>query len=297
MIPARATRGNRIARSLVVAALVISLGAPKSWAWGREGHRLTALVAEQFLTAATKAQIAELLHGESLADVAPWADDYRTEHAETAPWHYVDIPGTASTYDRNRDCPAPVADPKSKWHDCVTDRVLYFESQLADTTLSPKDRGNALKFLVHFIGDLHQPFHAIGDDRGGNGVKVTFLGSTQCGTGPCNLHAVWDSSLLESKGLNEKKYLAALLEEIKTNKWERYAGGEPVAWTNASHHYAVLAQAPNGAMLMRDYLGEESKIVDAELAIGGLRLATVLNRILGAAADTPGRVPLKVPAP
>jgi hypothetical protein len=279
---------DRIFRNAVVFALMLSLGAPRSWAWGREGHRLTALVAEQFLTPAAKAQIAELLHGETLADVASWADDYRTGHAETAKWHFVDMPSAAAAYDRDRDCPVS-PDPKSPWRDCVTDRILYFEGQLADTTLSPRDRATALKFLVHFIGDVHQPFHTVGEARGGNDVKVFFLGSPQCGTRPCNLHAVWDDSIIEDQGMNDTRYLAHLLEEIKANHWEeKYSGGDPVSWTNASHHYAVLAEVPNGTMLSRQYVTEETKVVDAELALGGLRLAHVLNRILGAAPEGTG---------
>jgi hypothetical protein len=162
--------------------------------------------------------------------------------------------------------------------------------------LSEKDRAVALKFLVHLIGDVHQPFHTIGEARGGNQTKVTLLGSQQCGTRPCNLHAVWDDSLIEEQGLNDKKYTARLMQEIKTNNWERFSGGDPVAWANASHHYAVLGMAPNGAMLNRDYVTEEGRIVDAQLALGGLRLAAVLNRILGAEKDGVGRKAL-VPVP
>jgi hypothetical protein len=272
----------RLRLKLGVGALLFCMATLHSWAWGREGHRLTALVAEQYLTPQTKAQIASLLHGETLEDVAPWADEYRTDHPETAKWHFVDIPSTAETFDRNRDCPVPENDPKSPWRDCVTDRILYFEGRLGDTSLSETERATALKFVVHFIGDVHQPFHALGDDRGGNNISVTFLGSAMCGSYRCNLHGVWDDSIIEAQGLNEKKYTGKLLQEIKDNNWERMAGGEPTAWANISHHYAVEALAPNGAFLSREYVTEESKIVDAQLALGGLRLARALNRILGA---------------
>jgi len=284
----------------VAGALLLCVLTPQCWAWGREGHRLTALVAEQYLTPETKAQIVELLHRETLADIAPWADSYRTDHPETAKWHYVDIPKDAK-FDRNRDCPVSEADPKSPWRDCVTDRILYFEGRLGDTSLSPSERADALKFLVHFIGDVHQPFHAMGDDRGGNGISVTFLGSGMCGTFKCNLHSVWDESMIENQGLNEKKYTDKLLQEIKDNNWERMAGGEPTTWANVSHHYAVDALAPNGAFITREYVAEESKIVDAELALGGLRLARVLNRILGSPEPSagseaqPSRSPLPKP--
>ena len=288
---------NRACRAVFLGLMMLILTAP-SWAWGREGHRLTALVAEAYLTPEAKAQIAELLHKETLADVAPWADEYRQSHPETAPWHFVDIPRAEAKFDRNRDCPVSQTDPKSPWRDCVTDRILYFEGRLGDASLSPAERAMALKFLVHLIGDIHQPFHALGDDRGGNNIHVTFLGSTQCAAYTCNLHGVWDDSMIEERGLSEPKYTALLLQEIKENHWERLDGGEPTTWANISHHYAVEAYAPNGAVLTHDYYNEEIKVVDAELALGGLRLARVLNRILGTpgvSATEPGRVLLPKP--
>jgi hypothetical protein len=290
--------GTKIVRGVGVSALLLCVAVPRSWAWGREGHRLTALVAEQYLTAETRAQIRELLNKETLADVSSWADSYRTEHPETAKWHYVDIPKAEARFDRMRDCPVSEVDPKSPWRDCVTDRINYFEGRLGDTSLSLEQRAIALKFVVHLIGDVHQPFHAIGDDRGGNGIAVNFMGSSLCGSSNCNLHGVWDESMIEEQGLSEKKYTERLLQEIKDNHWERMDGGEPTTWANISHHYAVEAEAPNGALLTHEYVAAESKVVDAELALGGLRLARVLNRILGTAdapAEAPGRTPLKAP--
>jgi S1/P1 Nuclease len=271
-------------RVVVFGAAMLGVGVKQGWAWGREGHRLTALVADQYLTPAAKAQVATLLAGQTLEDVAPWADSYRVDHPETAPWHFVDIPANQEKFDRQRDCPVSASDPKSPWRDCVTDRILYFEGRLGDTTLPASERAIALKFIVHLIGDVHQPFHALGDSRGGNELRMTFLGSQQCGTYVCNLHGVWDDSIIEEHRLSEEKYLQLLLSEIQQNGWERMAGGEPTTWANISHHYAVQALAPNGAVLNKDYYAEESKIVDAQLALGGLRLAHVLNRILG---DTP----------
>ncbi len=284
-------------RNLAAGLVLLAVAAPQSWAWGREGHRLTALVAEHYLTPQAKAQAAELLKGESLADVAPWADEYRSDHPETGAWHYVDIPASAAEYDRNRDCPVSTSDPKSPWRDCVTDRILYFEGRLGDTSLPPAERAVALKFLVHLIGDIHQPFHAMGDDRGGNNISVDFLGLSTCGSYKCNLHGIWDDSMIEEQGLSEKKYTERLLQEIADNHWERLSGGSPAAWANISHRYAVNALAPNGALITHQYVNEESKVVDSELALGGLRLARVLNRILAPDSPEPGRTPMVTPKP
>ena len=277
-------------RAAVAGVLLLGFTAPRSWAWGREGHRLTALVAEAYLTPATKAQIATLLgvkttDKDALADIASWADEYRQGHPETEKWHYIDIPSTEPSYDRKRDCP-PSSDPASPWRDCAADRILYFEGRLGDTSLSPQDRAIALKFLVHLIGDVHQPFHAVGDSRGGNQIHVTLMGSAQCGTQKCNLHGVWDEGLIEEHGLSETKYTDLLLQDIKDNHWETLAGGVPTSWVNASHRYAVNALAPDGALLRHDYVAEETKVVDSQLALGGLRLAHVLNNILGSSDVT-----------
>ncbi len=277
-------------RALCAGVLLFSCFPAQSFAWGRVGHRLTAKVAEEYLTPEAKEQIKLLLDGQSIAEIASWADDYRSLHPETGPWHYVDIPQDAAGFDRQRDCPTSTATPPSPWRDCVTDRILYFEGRLGDTALSHEERAQALKFLVHLIGDVHQPFHAYGGDRGGNNIHINYLGSKVCGTFNCNLHGVWDEQLIESQGLNDKRYTELLMVKIKDNHWERLAGGEPTSWATVSHHYAVQALAPDGALITHEYVKEEVKIVDAELALGGLRLAHVLNRILAAApVDEPAK--------
>lgn len=280
-------------RRLATAALLFAATVP-GWGWGREGHRLTALVAQNFLLPETQAAIHELLGNQSLADIASWADEIRNSRGETGPWHFVDIPKDQAKYDRDRDCPASKTD--TQWRDCAVDRVLYFELRLADKNLSHDDRVEALKFLVHFIGDIHQPLHAIGDERGGNGIHVTFLGSKSCGGFNCNLHGVWDSEMIDHHGFSEQKYVSYLLADIAEHDWQKLAGGNPVQWANASHQYAVNAFAPNGALLMSDYYDDEIKVVDSQLALGGLRLARVLNTLLSGKSVPPMPVDPNAPA-
>lgn len=265
--------------------LLLTATAMPARAWDREGHRLTALVAEAYLTPATQEQVRSLLGKESLADAAPWADEYRQEHPETGPWHYDNIPASSAKYDRERDCPA-TRETASPWRDCVTDRILFFEQRLGDAALDRQQRAQALKFLVHFVGDLHQPLHTIGDARGGNDLHVKVFGS-QCRGGTCNLHEVWDTELVEERGLSEKKHLALLLADIQQNHWERFAAGDAVSWTNESHRLGQRALVRDGVVLPREYMTEEEKIADGELAVGGLRLAHVLNRLLGGQPETP----------
>lgn len=274
-----------IRRFLLLTTCLLAAAPSPARAWDREGHRLTAEVAETYLAPATQEQVQALLGEETLPGVAPWADEYRREHPETGPWHYVNIPSSAAAYDRERDCPLG-HNPASPWRDCVTDRILYFEQRLGDMSLSRADRAQALKFLVHLVGDLHQPLHAIGDARGGNDIRVKIFGG-ECGRGDCNLHEVWDTELVEERGLSEKKHLAVLLDEIQANHWEKFAAGDPVAWTNQSHKLGQRALVRNDVTLPRAYMDDEEKVADGELAIGGLRLAHVLNTILGGEAAKP----------
>lgn len=281
-----------IVRLLAVLLCLPALTSP-AWAWGREGHRLTALVAEAYLTPAAKEQVRVLLGRETLADVSPWADQYRENHPETERWHFDDIPAGETSYVRERDCPVS-RDARSPWRDCATDRILYFEQRLGDRSLSPVERAQALKFLVHFVGDLHQPLHTVADARGGNDLHVRIFGQ-QC-AGSCNLHEVWDTELVEERGLSEKKHLQLLLDEIQQQHWERFGAGDPVSWTNQSHRLAQRALVRDGVTLPREYMTDEEKVADGELAVGGLRLAHVLNNLLGdpapEAAPPAGRQPL-----
>ena len=253
---------------------------PQCHAWGREGHRLTALVAQEHLSPTAEANVRYLLGKDTLADVAPWADEYREDHRETAPWHFVEIPGAQDTYDRLRDCPLSEGNAASPWRDCVVDRILYFEDQLKDPAVNKKQKEFALKFLVHLIGDIHQPFHTIATARGGNTIQVTFFCTPQCGPRSlCNLHGVWDDELIDHQDLSEKKYVAHLDSEILEHNWDKLPEGDPISWANASHHYAQAAFVPNNTPISSDYYDKTIKVVDQQLALGGLRLADVLNRI------------------
>ena len=107
--------------------------------------------------------------------------DSPREQVQTSYWHYLNIPPDASGYDRDRDCPrqpgVEAGSRNDRWRDCVVDRIAYWEERLGDPKLDRADRATALKFIVHFIGDLHQPFHALGVGRGGNDVNVRVFGA------------------------------------------------------------------------------------------------------------------------
>jgi hypothetical protein len=263
--------------SLVSAAVLM---AAPGWCWGPEGHRLVAEIAWKHTTAAARAEITKLLpEGETVISVAPWADEVRPQRRETAPWHYINIPIEAPRGNWRPYCPG---------NECIVTAVERFAARLADQQLSAAEREEALRFLVHFVGDLHQPLHC-GDrrDRGGNDVPVVFRGR------PTNLHSIWDTPLpgetLRLEGVRER-----LLREADPEELQRAAEGGPEEWVWDSHRasrdfaYAALPPA-RPALLDDEYAQQAYPVIERQLRLAGLRLAAMLNRALDPAAHASGR--------
>ncbi|MGH9515348.1 MAG: S1/P1 nuclease [Terriglobales bacterium] len=255
-----------------------------SFAWGPEGHRIVGDLAETRLTPSAQLQVRELLGNDDLAAVAVWADDVRHDRPETFAWHFVDIPTDASRFSEQRDCYRPDGkhpDSRQDHHNCVVDRITMFEQVLADHNAPRPERIEALKFLVHFVGDVHQPMHAIEEARGGNDTQVSEFGSLQCGTHPCNLHFVWDTGLIEHAGISEERYVARLNELIASRKLTVQAGGTPTEWANESFLLAKKVWLNDGGAVDETYFENNIGIVNRRLALAGIRLAQMINQALG----------------
>ena len=269
-----------------IAAALLALMTSPAYPWGGQGHKLVAMVAMDHLSPVARQNVQALLGAETLADVASWPDAYRPLETQTALWHYVDLPADAKTYDRDRDCPpqpnVKLGAPNDKWRDCVVDRILFFEGRLADHTLDDPDRAIALKYLVHFVGDLHQPLHAYGPQKGGNGITVVQFGSSTCGNHPCNLHSVWDSALIGHRNLSDAQYVAVLEKQIQQSSVSA-APDDPAVWAAESKAAADQAVLPDGGAVDEVYYQRELPVVDQRLELAGLRLAAILNRVFTAA--------------
>ncbi len=253
-------------------------------AWSVKGHAVIADIASSRLTPATRKNLNLLLGKNSLASIANWADAIRTDQPETFGWHFVDIPRNATGFSEERDCYRPQdKGPTSQTdhHNCVVDRIEMFRQVLGDGNASERDRLIALMFLVHFVGDLHQPLHAIEDARGGNDIKVRVFGADQCGSYPCSLHGAWDYSLVEHTGYSEEEYVRHLQGLIRKEHLEQKAGGSPADWANESHSEAIEIWVNNGASIDEAYYQAHIRLVDERLALAGLRLAGLLNETLG----------------
>jgi S1/P1 Nuclease len=254
------------------------------FAWGPKGHAVVADIAEARLTPVARKNLRLLLGNNSLASISTWPDAIRDLQPETYGWHFVDIPGKAAGFDEQRDCYRPQdkgPTAQTDHHNCVVDRIEIFRQKLADGNASELDRLIALMFVVHFVGDIHQPLHAIEDARGGNDVKVRLFGVDQCGNRPCNFHGAWDTALIEHAGLSEADYVRHLDTLIAANHWDQRPAGAPQEWANESHRAALRVWLADGANLDEAYYRANIGLVDERLAMAGLRLAALLNDTLG----------------
>jgi hypothetical protein len=252
------------------------------FAWGGDGHQIVALIAEDHLTPQAKAGIHELLGKDvniSDAEIASWADDYRREHRTTAPWHYVDIPVEADAFDEARD---------GQDGNNVIDKINEFEKVLADKSASTGERAKALKFVVHFVGDEHQPLHCAerNGDKGGNTRLVFYLDRKRA----VNLHSVWDSTILiQRRGtVRIAEYADGLNAKITPDQLAQWQKGTPTDWANEAHLLArtaaysgVQADGPP-PKLDQDYVNRNGVVIEQQLERGGVRLALLLNRAFSA---------------
>jgi len=276
----------RIARLL---ALVALLPTPL-FAWGAKGHAVVAEIAERGLSPNVAQQVRELTFAAPLRDIASLPDDWRAQETRgerqgnTGALHYSNIPNDLPTFDRARDC---------KEEMCVVAGIEKYLAVLKDRTQPKEKRREALIFVVHFIGDVHQPLHAAGGqvpneqtgalepDLGGNRVKVRYLGVET------NLHSAWDSMLIEWGPATVDEYATRLLEyELRGRPIAELQQGGPTDWINESHYAAVNSSYKIGnGSLGSDYVQHNVGIVYERLLRGGLRLRRVLEETLSAGAN------------
>ena len=251
-----------VAVALTVGALAPSL----TLAWGADGHRLVAEESQQLLSPAARAEVDKLLAlepGATLASISTWADETRSR--ETASWHYVNFPRDSDcTYEAPRVCPGGA---------CVVAAIEHQEAVLASKA-PDAERLVALKYVVHFVGDVHQPLHAgYADDKGGNAFQVRFDGR---GT---NLHAVWDSGLIQTWPGGPDALRAAVSSKLTKDA----AASTPAQWAQESCRIVgAPGFYPRGHVLGDEYAAQMDPVAVDRLAAAASRLAQVLNASLGA---------------
>lgn len=256
-------RHSEIAKYAI--ALAMALAAIGARAWGTEGHQVVALIAEAQLTPKARAEIERLLAqepGQTLASISTWADEHR--NPATAAWHYVNFPRDSCQYVAERDCP----DGK-----CVVGAI---ERQLILLNSGDSDEHKllALKYLVHFVADVHQPLHAgYADDRGGNQYQLqAFMRGS-------NLHALWDSGIIKSMNESPAAMAARLGRSSSSNAnidtSAAFAAQESCQIVGLPGYYPERRVG-------QDYIDRFTPVLEARLALAGRRLARILNRTIEA---------------
>jgi hypothetical protein len=248
-------------------ALGCLLSGNQAMAWGQNGHRVTGAIAEQYLSPEAKAVLAQLLPNEDLAEASTYADEMRADpdvfwQKTSYPWHFVTVPD-GKTY-------TEVGAPEVG--DAYT-ALQRFSGVLKDPASSVADKQLALRFIVHIIGDLHQPLHVgNGTDKGGNDVKLKFFWNDS------NLHSVWDTGLIEQRDLSYTEWTDFLGKKISSEQASKWMESDPLVWIAES---AEIRQNiyPDSDNLSWSYLYEQTPTIKMRLQMAGLRIAAYLNAL------------------
>jgi hypothetical protein len=300
--------GWQSAKHLLLACifLCVALTHPQpAIAWGDEGHKVIAIIAEHDLDPSVRSKVTTLLAADTdpltahdIASEATWADKYRDSDRSTTKiryeatwrWHFVDIeltqPDVAAACFGHPPLPPGVPASKGPSQACVVDKINQFAAELGDPATGASERLLALKFLLHFVGDLHQPLHSADDhDAGGN--KKLVAGE---GVHPGNLHHYWDVEFVERLGTDPRLVAAGLIGQISEQQRKEWSGGTPTDWAMeafalARHDaYGLLSQPDDQGTyaLPPAYTEQAVRDVALQLSRAGVRLAFVLNRALSA---------------
>ena len=254
-------------------------------AWHFQQHRIICEAAWQELSPDTKDMVLGLhklanehKYYRKFSDSCAWADDARnTSHPETDQLHYVNVTLGADNFNYDRDC---------VMNDCVVAAINHYTSVLEMSAVSKGDirrQANALRFLAHFVADIHQPLH-IGyrDDRGGNAINLIWLNGEKK-----NLHTVWDSLISQQAGLNSYADADNLLTGVSHDVRDRWSQASISQWANGSYQITRqyvyqsrgIARLKNGDTITQDYVDGAKPLVRIQIQKAAVRLSYILNRI------------------
>ena len=293
--------------------LAAALSSPRAaLAWSANGHKTVALIAQSRLSPGAKAAVAGLLGSATMDGVAPCADDVRgktgyvcdgipmADDPQSQPWHFVDAPVT------DNPSGGSALESYCPGGNCVIDQINA-EVNVLKTSSVQADRQLALIFLIHFVGDEHQPLHCADEvvngvnDRGGNLKSVTFRGgaSAQQAEGPSaaagglNLHALWDHQILPGDTNDPGQESARLIADLRGKDVSSWTAGDFVhdaafeSYSIARNTVYPAYYAPNGKIIDANYQARMQPITDERLERAGVRLAALLESALGGAAPAP----------
>jgi hypothetical protein len=313
-------------RSIFLILLGSAAGCSSAFGWGCEGHQMVAMIARGHLAPAVSAAVDDLLKAgpidpalrrfcqdrpaDPMADSSTWADDSKGPE-KTAVWHYVDIPRSVSVRSAlDAWCPpvGPSVDGKNR-PGCITNALEYEIGILRDRSAPAAERATALRYTIHFVGDIHQPLHdEDNNDQGGNCTAIQFFADDR----PSNLHAIWDYRLiqrdLETRKMTQAEYAGRLDQEFasdftavsaarpndpETWAWDTHAVSETAVYGNLKPGIPVETPNPQAVcnaerdkvqalhIVVNDqYMNQAMPAIDRQLALAGFRLARLLNDLM-----------------
>lgn len=266
-----------------------------SFAWGPTGHRVVGEVAQKYLSLNTYVKVKEILKGESLAKIANWPDEIRSEpqtYSHTYVWHYTEWKDETDDH------------PETESTGMLLTSIQQHIDVLKKVDSKPEDKLFSLKFIVHLVGDLHQPFHVgNGLDRGGNFCKINYFKQET------NLHKIWDEDMIDSSKLSFSELTDFVLQGMTAEKMKQIKSGDANDWAKESREIRAIAyplevtpptppvtplnltpgvrsyctQTPPDPTLIPkisyDYNYKFMSTLHKRLLEGGIRLAMVLNQI------------------
>ena len=244
--------------------ILFTLAITEVFGWGATGHRVTGMIAEQYLNPKAKAALKGLLGQETLWMIATWMDEIRSDstYDYATDWHFVTIP-VGMTYEQS------VKNPKG-------DVILTLQrliKELKTHTLSRQQEIQHIKMVVHLIGDIHQPLH-VGccDDQGGNKVKIKWFRSDS------NLHTVWDSNMIDDTKLSATELTQYIHRPDKT-ALKKLQSSDVLEWAYESMTYRGTVYKIGDGSLSYKYGYLNMPVVRERLLEAGIRIAGVLNTI------------------
>jgi len=253
-------------RKQVLSVAMIAISAALI-SWGYKGHRAVATIAQKHLSSNTAYVVSAFLKGESMVDVSTWADEHR--NPTTGKWHFLNLP-----LGLNHQQFVDFVNQQS--NDNVYGAILKEEAILKDKASTPDQLNNALKYLIHLVGDAHQPMHiSRAEDKGGNTIQVRF---DNAGT---NLHSLWDSKLIDHESLSEEQIAKQYdwANEAQIKKWQ---DSSPMEWLWESYQISseLYADIKPGQQIDEAYYKKYIQIIHLRIDQAGIRLAGELNKLL-----------------
>lgn len=248
---------------ILITALFIT-SSLEAFAWGRNGHRIVGEIAQRNLNLNAKKAVEELLGKEDLARVSTWADEIKSDSKYNfiSPWHYVNFPYDKSYFDQ-----------KISSKGDIIEALVRQDAILRDKKSSKEDRVQALKLIVHLVGDIHQPLHVgTEEDLGGNLTKLLWFGASS------NLHELWDTHLIDFEEMSYTEY-STVLNHFTNEERKEIQKGHYLSWALETRSHKDVVYDLGDKNLGYVYHYKSKPVYEASLKRGGLRLAKVLNDI------------------